>query len=355
MSVTRRQVLHGIAGLAGLPILLAACGQGTPSPASTTPATTGGGGSTPANRTIAVLLAGSSTDKGFMQAGFSGAQRAERDLGARLVVKEGVKPTDADLEAALRDLARSSGAGLIIAHGGQNAAAVRKVAPEFTSVMFAITQSDVTGPNVGGFEVLQEESAWLAGAAAGLLTTTNVVGHMSGIRPIPGLKGRAAYAAGVAHANPTAKLLTNFSGDQDDVALAKRIATAEINEGADIIFTMLNAGRPGVGEAMKELGKGRQIGNVRDWTQEDPSVFVASAVADSGQASYLAAKSFIEGRFEPGKHTTIGLEDEQAVRLTLAPDVPADVRRKIEDYKRQIVEKKITVTTEYSGPEFNPG
>lgn len=354
MSLTRRHILRGMAGLAGLPVLLAACGQNQSAPASTSPSSTGDGGTTSARATIAVLLAGSSTDQGFMQAGFTGAQRAEKDLGARLVVKEGVKPTDAELEAALREIARSSGAGLIIAHGGQNAKAVRQVAPEFPSLMFAITQSDVTGPNIAGFEVLQEESAWLAGAAAGVLTTTNVVGHMSGIRPIPGLKGRAAYAAGVAHANPKAKLLTNFSGDQDDVALARRIATAELNAGADIIFTMLNAGRPGVGQAIKDAGKGRQIGNVRDWTESDPSLFVASAVADSGQASYLAARSFIEGRFEPGKHTTIGLEDELAVRLTLAPDVPAYVRQTLEDYKNQIVAKKLEVPTEYSGPEFNP-
>ena len=176
---------------------------------------------------VAMLLAGSASDGGFMESGFKGLQRAHDELGVEISYKEGVKPDKAALESALGELA-GSGVDMVIAHGGQNTEAAKAVAPRFPDTLFVVTQATVTGPNLSSYEVLQEESAWLAGAAAGLMTKTNVVGHMSGIRPIPGLKGRAAFVDGVAHTNPQATVLTNFSGDQDDIELSRKIAKAEI-------------------------------------------------------------------------------------------------------------------------------
>lgn len=287
-----------------------------------------------------------------MQSGAEGAQQAAEELGAEITTVEGIEPEQASLEDALRELAEQD-PDLVVAHGGQNTDAAKAVAPEYPEVQFVVTQSGVTGPNLSSYEVLQEQSAWLAGAAAGLLTETDVVGHMSGIRPIPGLKGRAAYVDGVRHTNPDARVLTNFSGNQDDTDLAYRIAMAEIEEGADYIFTMLNAGRPGVTRAMEETGKARQFGNVRDYTQDGP-IFVGSAVADSGQAVHLAIDEFSKNTFTPGEHTAIGLENPDAVRLTLAEDVPAALRQRVEGLSQDIIEGRITVKTEYDGPEFTP-
>ena len=217
--------------------------------------------------------------------------------------------------------------------------------------MFVVTQGNVTGPNLSSYEVLQEQSAFLAGALAALTTKTGTVGHMSGIRVTPGLKGRAAYAAGVKHANPNVKLLTNFSGNQDDNALSNKVATAMIAGGADVIFTMLNAGRTGAIEACRDKGA-RQIGNVRDWVASNSDVFVASAIADSGLAVFNAVRDLANGSFKPGVFRHIGLEQPEAIRLVMAPSVPADVRAKIEALSAEIVAGKLTVATEWSGEEF---
>ena len=74
--------------------------------------------------------------------------------------------------------------------------------------------------------------------------------------------------------------------------LSKRVATAMIDARADIIFTMLNAGRTGAIEACRERGV-KQIGNVRDWVAAMPTVFIASAVADSGVAVLRAVEDLI--------------------------------------------------------------
>lgn len=213
----------------------------------------------------------------------------------------------------------------------------------------------MTGPNLSSYQVLQEQSAFLAGVLAARMTKTGTVGHMSGIRVKPGLKGRAAYANGVRYANPEVKLLTNFSGNQDDNALSHRVATAMIGGGADIIFTMLNAGRAGAVEACREHGA-KQIGNVVDWTKVAPDVFVASAYADSGMAVYDAVSDFAKGVFKPGLVRSIGVETPKAVRLTMGADVPEALRAEIADLTAKMASGEIEVSTAWDGTEFvTPG
>jgi basic membrane protein A len=241
----------------------------------------------------------------------------------------------------------------VIAHGGQAAAAVQRVAWEFPQQRFVSIQGHLTRPNLAVYEVLQEQSAWLAGAAAGQLTKSNVVGHMSGLRVPLGLKARAAFAGGLASTNARAKLLTSFSGSQDDAAVAKRVALAQIDAGADLIFTMLNAGRAGAIEACRERGV-KQIGNVRDWVAVMPEVFVASAVADAGVPVFRAGRDLSDNLFKGELVKRFGVRDPDAVRLALAPGVPAAVRSRVEALTKEMAVGAIAIPETYSGPEFMP-
>jgi basic membrane protein A len=299
---------------------------------------------------VAALFAGQVNDGGFMEAGYRGLTRARDELGVRIHYIDGIPPERERLAAALTTLAQS-GAPLVIAHGGQNNEAAQLVAAKYPDVRFAVTQGGVTAPNLASYEVLQEQSAWLAGAAAGLLTRSNVVGHMSGIRVRPGLKGRAAFADGLRTANPHARLLTNFSGTQDDNAVSRRIALAQIDAGADIIFTMLNAGRNGAIEACRARGA-KQIGNVGDWVAIAPDVFIASAVADVSITVFNAARDVKQSAWKSNVIRQIGLDDPNAVRLSLGGSVPDAVRARIADYRNEIIARKINVPEGYDGPEF---
>ncbi len=302
---------------------------------------------------VAALFAGQIDDGGFMEAGYRGLLAARDKAGIEVSWRDKVRPERELLAAALRQLA-AQGPALVIAHGGQNNEAAKIVAAEFPQVKFVVTQGNVTGPNLASYEVLQEESAFLAGALAGWATQTGIVGHMSGIRVVPGLKGRAAFAHGVAHANPQAKLLTNFSGNQDDNALSKRVASAMIEARADIIFTMLNSGRTGAIEACRERGA-KQIGNVRDWVTAMPDVFIASAIADSGVALQKAVEDLAVGALKTGTIEKIGLARPDAVRLTMSPTLPADIRERVNALAERIKGGAVIVPTAWDGAEFtNP-
>jgi basic membrane protein A and related proteins len=305
------------------------------------------------NLKVAALFAGRIDDAGFMEAGYRGLTAARDRLGVAIVWRDQV-PTERDLLAgALRDLAKDRPA-LIIAHGGQNNDAAELAAADFPAASFVVTQGNVVGPNLASYEVLQEESAFLAGALAGWTTKTGTVGHMSGIRVVPGLKGRAAFAHGVAHADPAVRLLTNFSGNQDDNALSKRVATAMIDAKADIIFTMLNAGRMGAIEVCRERGA-KQIGNVRDWVSAVPDVFIASAVADSGVAVLRAIEDLARGAVAANAVVKIGLARPDAVRLAMSAALGDDIRARVDDLARKIRDGEVEVPTTWSGSEFpNP-
>ena len=299
---------------------------------------------------VAMLIPGKIDDGGFMEAGYNGLLSIEQELSAEISYIDQIQPEPELLAAALRELAQQN-PDLVIAHGGQNSAAAAEVAQEFPNVRFVVVQGNVTGDNLSSYEILQEQSAWLAGAAAGLLTESNVVGHISGIQVTPGLKGRAAFAHGLRTTNPEARFLTTFSGSQDDADLAKQVALAQINEGADIIFTMLNAARTGAIEANKETGT-FQMGNVRDWYEVEPEVFVASALANVSKAGLRAAQDVASGNWQPGTIVKIGVEDPDAVSLALAPTVPVEVVEQVNALAEQIKSGEIEVSTEYEGEEF---
>lgn len=301
---------------------------------------------------IGALFAGKRDDRGFMEAGWRGLEQARLELGVETAFIDSIQPQRVALVAALEQLARD-GAQLVIAHGGQNNEACEEVARRFPDTRFVVTQGAVSGPNLASYEVLQEESAYLAGMLAALTTRTGVVGHMSGIRVRPGLKGRAAYAAGVRDANPSVRLLTNFSGQQDDNALSYKVAMAQAAQGADVIFTMLNAGREGVTQACRARSI-RQIGNVVDWVAIHPDVFTGSAMANVGMAVYKAVKDMQAGSAPKGIEK-IGLSYPGAVQLSMASGIPSAVRQQIDQARLAIMDGSLKIPEDYQGPEFaNP-
>jgi basic membrane protein A and related proteins len=281
----------------------------------------------------------------FNAAGVAGLARATKRLG--IEVETVWAPDPVQRVEALRATAKD--AALVIAHGGQGEAPVAAVAPDFPATRFAVTQGRIAGPNIACFEVLQEHSAFLAGALAGWWSRGRPVAHLSGEPVPPGLRGRAAFAAGLARAAPGTPLLTGFCGNQHDPALAERWTEAQCAAGAVLQFAMLDGGRSGAMAALRRHGA-RAIGNVRDWTVEDP-LFLASAVADNGWCIEAALAAHLADAFRDSR---AGIELPAAVRLVLARDVPADLAERVEHLAADLAAGRVEVPEQYGGPDFAP-
>lgn len=299
---------------------------------------------------IAVVLFGPEGRGSFNEAGLAGAQAARRAGHAVEVHWVAAPGHDARAQALARLCA--AGLDLLVAHGAQGDLPVAQVSAAFPATRFAITQGSFVSPNTACYEVLQEQSAFLAGVFAGLRSRSGTVAHLSGEKVAAGLKGRAAFAHGVEVAGTGCRFLTAFIGDQHDPALAYRVTRELQRAGADLVFAMIDGGREGVSRACRELPL-RQIGNVIDWVAREPEVFVASAVADSGHCVRAAIHDFSLGRLRPGTVTRAGLEVPACVRFVAPADLPDAHRATIAGWAAGVADGTLRPAPDYAGAEFD--
>ena len=305
---------------------------------------------TPPRPAIAGIVFGHPGAGSFVAAGAAAFARAQSTLAADIAIHWFDQTPFEWRLARLHEIAAVR-PGLIVLHGAQGEALVEALAVDYPQVMFSVSQGEVCGPNVSSYEVALEQPAFLAGALAGWSSDSGVLGHLSGERVRAGLKGRAAFAAGVCFASAEARLLSTFCGAQHEPELAARCVAAQHRAGADVLFTMLGAGREGAIRACREFGV-RQIGDGVDWCATHPDVFLASAVADSSWASWRAIEDFVHHRFEAGVRRTAGLEEPSLCRLALAADVPAEIKARLAALAQDVLDGKIAVPTQWDGEEF---
>jgi basic membrane protein A len=309
-------------------------------------------GRPPEDGPIATMFPGRIDDGGFVEAGYRGLVRVGKELGIPVEHVDGVPREREQMLEALRKLAATN-ATLVIGFGAATSEVTQRVAWEFPAQRFVTIQGTLTRPNLATYSVQPEQPAWLAGALAAMLTQSGTVGHLAGARSIPAEHMRAGFFAGLKNVRPQARLLSTFTGSDDDAELARRVALAQIDAGADIVFAMLGAGQGGAVAACRERSV-RQIGGVRDWVAELPDAFVASAVVDPGFAIYMAARDLRDNLLKGEVVKRYGLHYPEAARLALAASVPADAQARVDRLRERIVAHGIAIPETYDGSEFAP-
>lgn len=301
---------------------------------------------------ISALLFGPPGGGSFVAAGERGLERAAAELDLSIAIHH-CPDTAAEVRlGALAEIARKS-PDLVVVHGGQGDALVATLAAGMRGVHFAVSQGGIVADNVASYEVRLEEAAFLAGALAGRFSRSGIVGHLSGERVRPGLKGRSAFAAGLRYARPDARLLTSFCGVQHDASVAERYTSAQVTNGADIVFTMLGAGRQGAITACR-THRAKQIGDGVDWCAIEPDVFIASAVADVSWGPYQAVHDFAAGRFRAGDHASVGIERPDFCSLAMSAEVPSALQRFVAAVRSEILDGALRIPDEWAGTDFEP-
>ncbi|WP_370678855.1 BMP family ABC transporter substrate-binding protein [Comamonas sp. GB3 AK4-5] len=297
----------------------------------------------------AVVLFGPQGQGSFNESGLLGARRAQ--AAGYAVDVHWVAGQSAAQRAEEMQALCSAGYALIVAHGGQGDGPVALLAPQFPRQAFAVTQGSLQAPNVARYEVLQEQSAFLAGVLAARLSRSQVVGHFSGEKVPPGLRGRAAYAHGLRAAGFAGPLITQFCGHQHQPDWARQcVQDMAVQTGLDVLFAMIDGGRPGVSAACREHGIA-QIGNVLPWVERDPQVFIASAICDSGEAVLRAIADHGRGQLPLGGYRAFGLEEPALVRLDMADRVGSEDRAAIDDWAQRLLRGDVVLELVYDGPE----
>ena len=297
-----------------------------------------------------VFDVGGKNDKSFNEAAWRGLERARTELGVDV---QYIEPTEgADRESALRSLA-ARGVDLVIGVGFIFGPDLERLAKQFPKVAFAgidYSPSEGVGtiPNLAGLRFREHEGSFVVGAIAGLLTHTQTVGFVGGMK-IPLIrKFEAGYAAGVRHVCPACRVLGAYAGTEPkafaDPSLGEELASAQYASGADIIFHAAGKTGDGVFVAARNHAA-RAIGVDSDQYEAMPCCVLTSMVKRVDVAVVDIVKDVIAHRFRGGIHELGLAEDgvafvaDERNRHLLPPEVVQEARAIAE----QIVAGKIQV------------
>ncbi|MBK4735186.1 BMP family protein [Noviherbaspirillum pedocola] len=289
---------------------------------------------------VGILIPGSKSDKGWMESGYDGLVAAEKQQGGKIKVQMIENINYADMEQALTNLASKN--SLVIGVGGQTQAAVYKIAKRFPKVKFSIVGGNQgeSAPNVAGYDVKQAEIAFVAGAAAAMLSKNGAVSYVGGMEIPSIVNAGKEFGNGARYINPNIKYVENYTGDFDNVAKSKEATLAAIAQGADVHYHILNLGLRGMEQAAKEKGT-HIIGSYTDRCGSDP-LYVAYSITGVGYQVRYAISQAVTGEWKPG-YKAFGLAmGPESSDMKICNATPDQVK-KLEQIKKEIMERKIKV------------
>jgi basic membrane protein A and related proteins len=246
----------------------------------------------------------------------------------------------ADMDQALTNLAGKN--ELVIGVGGQTQASVYKIAKRFPKVHFSIVGGNEgeSAPNVAGYDVKQAEIAYVAGAAAAMLSKTGAISYVGGLEIPSIVNAGKEFGNGAKSINPNIKYTENYTGDFDDVAKAKEATLAAIAQGADIHYHILNLGLRGMEQAAKEKGT-HIIGSYTDRCGTDP-LYVAYSITGTGFQVQYAIDEAVKGTWKAG-YKEFGLKmGPEASSMVICGATP-EQKAKLDAIMKGLLAGKITV------------
>ena len=291
-------------------------------------------------------------DQSFNDSAAKGLDKAACELG--LTVKT-AEAQDGEPESAregrLQQLV-DAGYNPVIAVGFAYSASVGKVAKANPKVNFAIVDDGVEGKNIANLLFAEEQGSFLVGAAAALKSESGNIGFVGGVETPLIKKFEAGYAAGAKAVNPKIQIQSryltqppDFSGFGDP-AKGKTAAEGMFDKGADVVYHAAGGSGGGVFEAAKAAGK-KAIGVDSDQalTADDAvkDVILTSMLKNIDVAvfNYL---SEVESGTVPNGPTIYDLKVDGVGYSTTGGQVD-DIKQKLDDYKKQIVDGTIKVPT----------
>src|SRR5712691_5081761 len=315
---------------------------------------------------------GGKDDRSFNAAAWTGVKCAETGMlpdgktscgkSAMDIVLRDVEPGNpVSIEPAMRAFAER-GYDLVIGVGFAQGPIMQSVARDYPNIHFAIIdgvifEDDGKTPkaNVASLVFKEHEGSYLVGLIAGMTSKTNTLGFIGGMDIGLIHRFEGGFEQGAKAADPKIQVIQNYVGVTDaacnNPGKGKEIALAQINKGADVIFTA--AGNSGLGafDAVEQSGQenGRAthfvIGVDSNQNMVKPGFVLTSMVKHVDNAVYDIVKDVVAHEFQGGFHV-FGLDTEgvgYAMDQFNKDIVSPEAIKEAEEAKTKIVEKQIKV------------
>ena len=237
------------------------------------------------------------TDAGWVRQHDEGRKAVEAALGNKVKttyvenVAEGP-----DAERVIRDLV-ATGHKLIFTPSFGYMEPTLKVAQDFPDVKFESITGYKTAPNVAVANARYYEGRYLAGIAAGRMTTSNVAGYVAGF-PIPEvLQGINAFALGMRSVNPKALVKVVWLNTWFDPTRERDAAMTLFNQNVDVIA--FHTGSSAVMVAAQERGK-LAVAYHSDMRKVAPDAQIVAVTHQWGKYYSQRAQAVLDGRWKSG-------------------------------------------------------
>ncbi|GIH70431.1 BMP family lipoprotein [Sphaerimonospora thailandensis] len=353
MLRNRVSKLAAVSAAGAMLMAAAACGGNDDSTSTAT--SEASSSAAPAGAALKVGLAydiGGRGDGSFNDAAARGLDKAVAELKAdKKELEAAAGETDAQKEERLRLLA-SNGYNPVIAVGFAYSESLKKVAPEFPDVKFAIVDDDAaTGANISNLVFAEEQGSFLVGVAAALKSEKGSVGFVGGV-DVPLIhKFQAGFEAGAKAVKPDIKLQSKYLtqppdfGGFNDPAKGKTAAQGMFDSGADVVYQAAGGSGSGVFEAAKAAGA-MAVGVDSDQAAlpayaDVKDVIITSMIKKIDVAVFDFLKHAADGTVQSGK-TVYDLKADGVGYSTTGGKID-DITSKIDEYKQKIISGEITV------------
>ncbi len=293
---------------------------------------------------IAFAYVGPVGDGGWTFAHDNGRKALEKEFGDKIVTTfvENV-PESADAERVIRDMA-GQGNKLIFGTTFGYMEPMMKIAADIKDVKFEHATGYKQADNMRTYDSRTYEGAYMAGVIAGKMTKSNTLGVVASI-PIPEvIRNINSFTLGAQSSNPKIKTKVVWVNGWFDPPKETEAATSLINSGADVLFQ--NTDSPAVLKTAEAKGK-RAFGWDSDMTAYGPKAHLASSIINWGPYYIKATKDALEGSWQGGGHSWWGVKEGAIDIVSIAEDVPAETKAKVEEVKKGLADGSFAI---WKGP-----
>lgn len=279
---------------------------------------------------IAFAYVGPVGDGGWTFAHDNARKAVEKEFGDKVQTSfvESV-PESADAERAIRDMA-SQGNKLIFGTTFGYMDPMLKVAADLKDVKFEHATGYKQAENMNTYDSRTYEGAYMAGVIAGKMTKTNTLGVVASVQIPEVIRNINSFTLGAQSVNPKIKTKVVWVGEWFNPPKETEAATSLINGGADVL--MQNTDSPAVLKTAQEKGK-RAFGWDSDMTAYGPKAHLGSAVINWAPYYIQATKAALDGNWKGGGATWYGHKEGAIDMVSIADDVPAETKAKIDEIK----------------------
>jgi len=278
----------------------------------------------------AYIPCGQVNDGSWSQAGYEGMKAAKEALskdGVDLSIDYSENLSPAKAEAAARDYA-SKGYQTVVLHCGTFADAAYNAGKDFPNTNFLIVVAPESKDNVWTYIPAMQDISFVSGFLAAKMSKTAAVGVVASFNFSNVTWQAEGFRLGARYGNPDIKTYSTYINSFDDVGKAKEAAQAELDSGADVIYSATDQASRGIYAATEAAGA-LAIASYSDQASLAPKTVLASALADIPLLLSNVVQLSAKGSLEKGKVYAVGMAGgigALAMNPELDSAVPADVK-----------------------------